>query len=77
MAKIYYVGDWAVLTGPMFHESPFYHAPKGIEIYNYGKWLKGALESTGQHTVTSVPSWPKFTRSNRSWAIFWDTEHAT
>jgi uncharacterized membrane protein len=57
MAKIYYVGDWAVLTGPMFYETPFYQAPKGMEIYNYGKWLKDALESTGQHTVTSVPSW--------------------
>lgn len=57
MAKIYYIGDWAVLTGPMFYETPFYQAPKGMEIYNYGKWLKEALESTGQHTVTSVPSW--------------------
>ncbi|MCK7522365.1 MAG: hypothetical protein MZV64_34150 [Ignavibacteriales bacterium] len=24
MAKIYYVGDWAVLTGPVFAETPFY-----------------------------------------------------
>ena len=29
MAKIYYVGDWAVLTGPVFAETPFYHSPKG------------------------------------------------
>lgn len=57
MAKIYYVGDWAVLTGPDFHETPFYHSTKGMEIYNYGKWLKKALESTGRHAVNSVPTW--------------------
>jgi len=45
MAKIYYVGDWAVLLGPSFAETPFQHAPKGLEIFNYGKWLKDALES--------------------------------
>jgi len=32
MAKIYYVGDWAILTGPTFAESPFQFAPKGLEI---------------------------------------------
>jgi uncharacterized membrane protein len=57
MAKVYYVGDWAVMTGPVFAETPFYHSPKGLEIFNYGKWLKDALESTGRHTVESVPSW--------------------
>src|SRR5512139_870773 len=57
MAKIYYVGDSAVLTGPVFAETPFYHSPKGLDIFNYGKWLKEALESTGRHTVESVPSW--------------------
>ena len=57
MAKVYYVGDWAVLTGPWFAESPFQNAMKGIEIFNYGKWLKDALESTGEHTVESVASW--------------------
>jgi len=57
MAKIYYVGDWAVLTGPVFAETPFYHSPKGLDIFNYGKWLKGALESTGKHQVESVPAW--------------------
>lgn len=57
MAKIYYVGDWAVLTGPTFAETPFHHAPKGLEIFNYGKWLKNALESDGNHQVNSVPSW--------------------
>ena len=57
MAKIYYVGDWAVLTGPTFAESPFKFAPKGLEIFNYGVWLKGALESSGEHEVNSVASW--------------------
>jgi uncharacterized membrane protein len=57
MAKIYYVGDWAVLTGPVFAETPFYYSPKGLDIFNYGKWLKEALESTGKHQVESVPAW--------------------
>lgn len=57
MAKIYYVGDWAVLTGPVFAESPFQFASKGLEIFNYGVWLKDALESSGEHEVASVPSW--------------------
>jgi len=57
MAKIYYVGDWAVLNGPVFAESPFNFEHKGLEIFNYGKWLKEALESSGKHVVDSVPSW--------------------
>ena len=57
MAKVYYVGDWAVLTGPTFAETPFQHAPKGLEIFNYGVWLKTALESDGRNDVNSVPSW--------------------
>jgi uncharacterized membrane protein len=57
MAKVYYVGDWAVLTGPVFAESPFQFAHKGLEIFNYGFWLKDALEATGEHQVTSVPVW--------------------
>jgi uncharacterized membrane protein len=57
MAKIYYVGDWAVLTGPVFAETPFYQSAKGLDIFNYGIWLKDALQSTGAHTVESVPTW--------------------
>ncbi len=57
MAKIYYVGDWAVLTGPVFAETPFNYSHKGLEIFNYGKWLKEALESSGEHQVNSVPTW--------------------
>ena len=57
MAKVYYVGDWAVMTGPVYAETPFNYAYKGLEIFNYGKWLKEALESSGEHSVTSVPTW--------------------
>lgn len=57
MAKVYYVGDWAVLIGPSFAETPFQHAPKGLEIFNYGVWLKNALESDVKNTVTSVSAW--------------------
>jgi len=56
MAKIYYAGDWAIQYGPFYAESAFHHAVKGTEIVNYGKWLKDAIESTGAHQVTSVPS---------------------
>lgn len=57
MAKIYYVGDWAVMLGPVFAETPFNYAFKGTEIFNYGHWLKSALESTGEHQVDSVATW--------------------
>jgi uncharacterized membrane protein len=62
MAKIYYVGDWAVMTGPVFAETPFFQSPKGLDIFNYGIWLKEALESTGRHVVNSVPSWDFYNR---------------
>ncbi len=57
MAKIYYIGDWAIMLGPVFAETPFNYAYKGTEIFNYGVWLKNALESSGEHEVTSVPTW--------------------
>jgi uncharacterized membrane protein len=57
VAKIYYVGDWAVSCGPVFAETPFNYAHKGLDIYYYGRWLKDALESTGQHEVNDVPAW--------------------
>jgi uncharacterized membrane protein len=57
MAKVYYVGDWAVMLGPVFAETPFNYAFKGTDIFNYGKWLKEAIESTGRHQVASVPAW--------------------
>ncbi len=57
MANIYYIGDWAVRCGPVFAETPFNYAYKGLETVNYGRWLKDALESSGEHRVTSVPTW--------------------
>ncbi len=57
MSKIYYVGDWAVQLGPIFAETPFNCELKGLDVFNYGKWLKDALESTGRHSVTSVAAW--------------------
>jgi uncharacterized membrane protein len=57
MARIYYAGDWAVLVGPSFAETPFYHSPKGLEVFNYGTWLTDALQSSGEHQVTSVSAW--------------------
>ena len=57
MSKVYYIGDWAILSGPTFYETPFQVSTKGLEIFNYGKWLKDALESTGEHEVNSVPTW--------------------
>lgn len=63
MSKIYYVGDWAVMIGPIFAETPFNYAVKGTDIFNYGTWLKEALESTGEHTVTSVPTWEFYRNS--------------
>lgn len=57
MAKVYYVGDWAVMLGPVFAETPFNYAWKGTNVVNYGHWLKSALESDGYHEVESVPTW--------------------
>lgn len=57
MAKIYYVGDWAVMLGPLFAETPFNYAWKGTDLFNYGRWLKEAIEAGGKHEVTSVPTW--------------------
>ena len=56
MSKIYYVGDWAVQMGPVYAETPFNYAYKGLDFINYGKWLKAAFESGG-HECTSVPTW--------------------
>lgn len=57
MAKIFYIGDWAVQCGPVYAETPFNYAYKGLETINYGKWLKDALESDGRHRVDSIPTW--------------------
>ena len=67
MAKVYYIGDWAVMTGPVFAETPFNYSPKGLEIFNYGTWLKTALESTGEHQVESVPTWDFYRLAPGEW----------
>jgi uncharacterized membrane protein len=67
MAKIYYVGDWAVMLGPVFAETPFSHQVKGTEIFNYGTWLKAALESTGEHQCDSVPTWDFYRNPPGRW----------
>ncbi|MGL6225474.1 MAG: glutamine amidotransferase [Thermoguttaceae bacterium] len=55
--KIYYIGDWAVQLGPVYAETSFNHAPKGLDFINYGHWLVSAMESTGKFQVKSVPCW--------------------
>lgn len=57
MSKIYYVGDWAVELSPIYAESPFNDDVKGVEVFNYGKWLTEALHSSGKHQVKSVFNW--------------------
>lgn len=57
MAKIYYVGDWAVLRGSVFAESPFNYEYNGIDIFNYIEWLMKAFQSSKKHCVKSVPAW--------------------
>lgn len=57
MAKILYIGDWAVALGPVFAETPFNYAFKGLETYRYDHYLKGALESSGDHRCDTMPTW--------------------
>lgn len=57
MARIYYVGDWAISLGPVFAETPFNYAHKGLDIFYYSRWLKNALQSSGEHQVTDAPAW--------------------
>ncbi len=57
MARIYYIGDWAVALGPVFAETSFNYAYKGLDLYYYGRYLKEALESTGEHEVADVATW--------------------
>ncbi len=57
MKRVYYIGDWAVQLGPVYAETSFNHAPKGLDVINYGHWLLDAIESTDEFTVKSVPTW--------------------
>ena len=57
MKKVYYIGDWAVQLGPVYAETSFNHAAKGLDFINYGHWLLDAIQSSGEFEVTSVPTW--------------------
>lgn len=57
MARILYIGDWAVALGPVFAETPFNYAFKGLETYRYDHYLRDALESTGDHECVTMPTW--------------------
>src|SRR3569623_1851610 len=55
--RVYYIGDWAVQIGPVYAETSFNHAAKGLDFINYGHWLMDAIQSTGEFEVKSVPTW--------------------
>ena len=57
MAKVLYIGDWAIAIGPVFAETPFNYAFKGLETYRYDHFLKNALESSGAHVCDTMPTW--------------------
>jgi uncharacterized membrane protein len=57
MKRVYYIGDWAVQIGPIYAETSFNHAAKGLDFINYGHWLMDAIQSSGEFQVTSVPTW--------------------
>jgi uncharacterized membrane protein len=72
MAKVYYIGDWALMLGPVFAETPFNYAHKGADVFNYGRWLKDALESTGRHEVSSIPTWEFYRLPPGRWEAILD-----
>ena len=49
MAKIYYVGDWAVMLGPCFAETPFNYSMKGTDIFKGVCQLPQGSHSTKLH----------------------------
>jgi uncharacterized membrane protein len=55
--RVYYIGDWAVQIGPVYAETSFNHAAKGLDFINYGHWLLEAIQSSGEFEVKSVPTW--------------------
>jgi uncharacterized membrane protein len=57
MAKVFYVGDWAVALGPIYAETPFNYAYKGLETFRYDRYLRDAIESTGVHTCDTCSTW--------------------
>lgn len=61
MARVFYIGDWAIALGPVFAETPFNYAYKGLEQYRYDHYLRDAIESTGIHTCETAPTWEFYT----------------
>jgi uncharacterized membrane protein len=57
MAKVFYIGDWAVSLGPIFAETPFNYAYKGLQTLRYDHYLKDAIESSGEHTCDTCSTW--------------------
>ena len=57
MAKVLYIGDWAVALGPVFAETPFNYAFKGLETYRYDHYLRDAIQSSGAHSCDTMPTW--------------------
>jgi len=57
MASVLYIGDWAVALGPIFAETPFNYAFKGLETYRYDHYLRDAIESSGDHSCDTMPTW--------------------
>lgn len=57
MAKVLYIGDWAISLGPVFAETPFNYAFKGLETYRYDHYLKEAIESSGEHACDTMATW--------------------
>ena len=56
MARVLYIGDWAVALGPVFAETPFNYAFKSLETYRYDHFLRDALRSGG-HECDTIPTW--------------------
>ena len=57
MAKVFYVGDWAVAIGPVFAETPFNYSHKGLQTYRYDHYLADAIESSGRHSCDTCSTW--------------------
>ena len=83
MAKVFYIGDWAVALGPVFAETPFNYAFKGLQTFRYDHYLKEAIESTGEHTCDTCPTWDFYAMPPGRWEeilaeydviVFSDTE---
>lgn len=57
MAKVFYIGDWAISLGPVFAETPFNYAYKGLQTFRYDRYLRDAIESTGEHSCDTCSTW--------------------